>query len=103
MVTNPVLLGLDEKRAKLFDQHRAGYIYNGMIAANYFLSYLPFGSTWNRELQRSESLLPSRLQGRPLNLRIYKDSESLRQAQIEGLTSYKRILDEKGDGEVGEQ
>lgn len=91
--TNPIILGLDDKGQRLFAQHQSQYIFDGMIAANYFLSYLPFGADWNRELQRSETYLPSRLRGRPLLMRIYKDSEALRRSQVAGLRGYKTYLD----------
>ena len=93
--TNPVVIGLDDQRKKYFDRHREDYIYKGMIAANYFLPHLPFGTQWLRELQRAERLLPSTHQGRPQNIRVYKDSEALRLAQISGLASYKRYLEAK--------
>lgn len=96
--TNPVIIGLDTDRKRLFERHREDYIYHGMIAANYFLSYLPFGSQWMRELQRSEGFLPLGLRGQQQTVRIYKDSESLRHSQISGLSSYKRYLEaKKGD------
>jgi hypothetical protein len=94
---NPALLGFDPEQLRLFKRHREGYIFDGMIAANVFLSYLPFGAEWNRELQRSEQYLPPRLQGRVLSVRIYKDSQALRRAQLEALLSYQNYLRAKYD------
>jgi hypothetical protein len=88
----PALLGLDTEQLRLFNRHREGYIFDGMIAANVFLSYLPFGAEWNRELQRSEQYLPAKLRGRILSVRIYRDSAALRRAQIEALLSYQSYL-----------
>jgi hypothetical protein len=93
----PALLGFDPEQLRLFNRHREGYIFDGMIAANVFLSYLPFGAEWNRELQRSEQYLPGRLQGRVLSVRIYRDGEALRRAQLEALLSYRSYLRLKHD------
>jgi hypothetical protein len=93
----PALLGFDTEQLRLFNRHREGYIFDGMIAANVFLSYLPFGAEWNRELQRSEQYLPRRLQGRVLSVRIYRDGEALRRAQVEALISYQGYLRLKRD------
>jgi predicted nucleotidyltransferase len=97
----PALLGLDSEQLRLFNQHRGGYIFDGMIAANVFLSYLPFGSDWNRELQRSEQYLPAKLRGRVLSVRIYRDSEALRRAQLEALLSYQTYL--RGSRDTAEE
>lgn len=94
---NPALFGFDPEQLRLFRRHREGYIFDGMIAANVFLSYLPFGAEWNRELQRSEQYLPGALQGRVLSIRIYRDSEALRKAQLEALLSYQSYLRAKHD------
>ena len=102
----PALLGLDPEQLRLFNRHREGYIFDGMIAANVFLSYLPFGAEWNRELQRSEQYLPNRLQGRVLSVRIYRDSEALRRSQLQALLSYQSYLRAKRDArplEEGDQ
>ncbi|MGI5503160.1 hypothetical protein [Lentzea sp. CA-135723] len=90
--TNPTLLGLNEEGLDLFDQHKKHYIFDGVIATNYFLSYLPFGSDWAKHLQISEAYLPRVLKGRQLNTRIYKDSEALRKDQERGLILYRRSL-----------
>jgi hypothetical protein len=100
---DPVLLGFQEVQRRLFDRHREGYVFDGMIAANSFLSYLPFGSDWNRELQRSERYLPPILQGRVLSVRIYRDSEALRRAQLKSLISYQTYLRSKRENSSGEE
>jgi hypothetical protein len=94
---SPALLGFDTEQLRLFKQHRQAYIFDGMIAANVFLSYLPFGSEWNRELQRSEQYLPPRLQGRVLSVRIYRDGDALRKMQLKALLSYQTYLRVKHD------
>jgi hypothetical protein len=99
---DPVLLGFQVEQRKLFDRHREAYVFDGMIAANSFLSYLPFGSAWNRELQKSERYLPTLLQGRVLSVRIYRDSEALRRAQLKSLISYQTYLRARRDNSSGE-
>lgn len=100
---DPALLGLDTEQHRLFNRHREGYIFDGMIAANVFLSYFPFGWEWNRELQRSQQYLPPGLQGRVLSVRIYKDSQALRRAQLEALLSYQSYLRVKYDAATEEK
>jgi hypothetical protein len=89
---DPVVLGLTDEPRRLFERHKQAYIFDGMIAANYFLSYLPFGSEWNRELQRAGQYLPPLLRGRMLSVRIYRDSDALRHAQMVSLAAYQRYL-----------
>ncbi|NJP35718.1 hypothetical protein [Micromonospora thermarum] len=89
---NVNLLNLDDEGLRLFEQHRKQYIFNGMIAANYFLNYLPFGTSWVQELQRCEKYLPSVLRGRKMSVRIYKDNEALREAQMAALNGYRTYL-----------
>jgi hypothetical protein len=102
---NPAILGFDSEQLRLFKRHREGYVFDGMIAANVFLSFLPFGSEWNRELQRSEQYLPLVLRGRVQSVRIYRDNAALRNAQREGLLSYQRYLRAKqeSDGSTSEE
>lgn len=52
------MLGLQGDDKNLFEQHRKHSVFDGVVAANGFLSYLPFGSAWNKKLQRSEEFLP---------------------------------------------
>ena len=94
---DPIILGFNDDQRRLLDRHRADYVFNGMIAANVFLSFMPFGSAWNRELQRSERYLPQLLQGRMLSTRIYRDSEALRRAQLRSLITYQTYLRSKAE------
>ena len=87
-----LLTGLDEYGRRLFEKHRSHYIYDGVIAADYFLSYLPFGNEWLAALQRSEEYLPKTLAGRRLRVRIYKDASALREAQVAALSTYRKYL-----------
>lgn len=94
--TNPNLItGLDDRGRDLFLQHGKKYIYQGMVATDYFLSYLPFGTSWLEALQRSERHLPDQLRGRIMRLRIYRESAALRAAQTEAVRIYKLTVDNK--------
>ncbi|WP_108249945.1 hypothetical protein [Planctomonas deserti] len=91
--TNPnFLTGLDGKMRERFDAHRAHYVFEGVIATDYFLSYLPFGDEWQSAMQRTQTLLPSGLQGRLMKVRIYRDYAALRQTQIAAMSAYKIYL-----------
>jgi hypothetical protein len=98
---DPLLIPFDDEGKRLFVRHREQYIFDGMIAANYFLQYLPFGNAWMRELQRSTPHLPLSLQGRKMNVRIYMDNEALRHAQANSLQTYRNYLNNKGQSNEG--
>lgn len=98
-MTDPLTLtGLDKKGIDRFQQHRKHYVYEGIIAADYFLSFLPFGSEWLKAMQRSQELLPQNLQGRLMKVRVYKDYSALRNHQAEAIRIYKRVLSAKREG-----
>jgi hypothetical protein len=87
---DPVLLGLDPHSTKMFRAHQEHYIYEGVIAAEEFLSFLPFREDWNKELARSASDLPAVLQGRRMTVRIYRNSDALMAAQIEAMRIFRK-------------
>ncbi len=89
-----LLTGLDNEGRSLFEKHRSHYIFDGVVAANYFLSYLPFGNHWLRELQRSQEYLPVGLQGRFIRTRIYRDNSALQAAQAVAHERYRRYKGE---------
>ncbi|NMO57520.1 hypothetical protein HH310_40930 [Actinoplanes sp. TBRC 11911] len=93
--TDPLLLHLDGDTRRTFDQHKKQYIFEGMVAANVFLGYLPFGQDWLRTLQRCERYLPPLLRGRVQTVRIYKDNQALREAQARSLQAYRNYLANK--------
>lgn len=94
--TNPALIsGMTEEALKKFRAHEAHYIYEGVIAAEDLLGFLPFAAQWNDALQRNEKLLPMRARGRRMFVRIYKDARSLRDAQEKSILNYRRSLSGK--------
>lgn len=101
-LTNPnFLTGLDRDGKKLFDAHRTHHVFEGVIAADYFLSYLPFGRDWSLAMQRTQQLLPQELRGRLMKVRIYKDFFALRERQAEAMTTYQRYLANKLENKAG--
>ena len=90
--TNAVILNLDTQQQASFAAHRDHLIFEGIVAADEFLGFLPFGPQWQREMQRTAELLPQQLRGRPTSIRIYRDSRSLRDAQGRVLRSYREHL-----------
>lgn len=100
-LTDPLTLtGLDQTGKDRFEQHRKHYVYEGIIAADYFLSFLPFGGEWLKAMQRSQDLLPAALKGRLMKVRIYKDYSALRDHQAEAIRIYKLALSAKREGKA---
>lgn len=58
-------------------------VYWGMIATDRLLPYLPFGPAWVRALESMSRIDPTA--DRRLNLRLYRDIESLRSYQLRSL------------------
>lgn len=83
-------LTLPAEVKKAIKQHRRNYVFTGTIAANWFLSVLPFGKTWQNALDDMSNVEPS--MGRDMRLRIYKDFDSLRYYQADNIKSLRDIL-----------
>lgn len=62
--------------ADLLKWHRRSLVFDGTIATDKLLSYLPFGSDWASVLGRAGTLAPT--QDRDVKARIYRDFDSLR-------------------------
>lgn len=87
---NPLFGGASRARTKAFNQHRAGYIFDGSIATDQVLSLLPFGVEWQRALDYMGRIDPT--SGRDVKLRIYRDFESLRGYQMGSVNSLRALL-----------
>ncbi|AEV33437.1 hypothetical protein [Owenweeksia hongkongensis] len=70
------------QKASLRD-HREKYIYWGTIATDKILELLPFGKEWSLALMEQSKKSPAN--NRTINIRLYKDYESLRAYQINNL------------------
>lgn len=73
-------------------EHVNRLIYWGTIATDKIISILPFGSVWVRALDEMAKVTPT--EGREINVRIYKDFESLRAYHINNLKNLKDDLTE---------
>lgn len=99
--TNPnFITGLDGEMRKRFKAHAEHYIFEGVVAADYFLSYLEFGREWSAAMQRTQHLLPSNLQGKLMKVRIYRDFSALRETQAAAMAAYQRVLANKLENKV---
>ncbi|MFI1576547.1 hypothetical protein ACH4VQ_37865 [Streptomyces anulatus] len=64
----------------MFKWHRKNLVFEGTIATDRLLGYLPFGPTWRSGLGKAAQREPT--VGREIKARIYRDFESLREYQI---------------------
>jgi hypothetical protein len=72
------------------DDHVNRLIYWGTIATDQILELLPFGKDWSLELIEMSKLDP--INKKTINIRLYKDFESLRAYQVNNLKSLKTEL-----------
>jgi hypothetical protein len=79
----------DEERDAVL-QHQKRYVYWGCIASDRIIRILPFVTTWTTALSEMAATAPT--EGRVINFRIYKDYESLRSYQLNGLQSLQAAL-----------
>lgn len=63
--------------AKLLEWHRKSLVFDGTIATDRLLPYLPFAAQWQAALGRAATAKPT--QDRDVKARIYRDFESLRE------------------------
>lgn len=78
-----------EQKASVQD-HVNRLIYWGTIATDKILEILPFGAHWFKELQSMAISPPT--EGREINIRIYKDFESLKAYHVNNLTGLRQKL-----------
>ncbi len=81
---------------EIIKAHASNYIYWGTVATDKILPILPFGEKWVLALNDMACVPPT--ESRDINLRIYKDFESLRSYQIRNLY---RLRDELVQNEKG--
>jgi hypothetical protein len=72
------------------DDHKTRLIYWGTIATDKILGLLPFGETWLSSLGRMAQQSPTL--GRSIKARVYRDFDSLRSYQIEGIRKLRENL-----------
>lgn len=79
----------------MFKWHRKNLVFEGTIATDKLLGYLPFGAKWKRALGRARRRPPT--VDREIKARIYRDVESLREYQVR---SVKALLAEIAPGDT---
>lgn len=67
------LLNMSAKKG--IRQHRNYYIFDGTIATDFFLPYLPFGEQWTKVIKDLEDI--PLFKGREIHFRLYQDHKSL--------------------------
>ena len=77
------IYSLTQTQRNSVEDHVKRLIYWGAIAADRILPVLPFGKEWTIALSQMAQLNPS--EGRVINIRIYKDFESLRAYHVNNL------------------
>lgn len=78
---------LTPKQKAAIEDHVTRLIYWGTIATDKILEILPFGREWEFILLEMSKFEP--INNRVINIRIYKDFESLRQYQVNNLKKIK--------------
>lgn len=66
---------LNTSAKKGIRQHRNYYIFDGTIATDFFLPYLPFGEQWTKVIKDLEYI--PLFKGREIHFRLYQDHKSL--------------------------
>lgn len=94
------LYHLDPTQKASVQDHVSRLIYWGTIATDRILTIFPFGKSWIEALSDMARIQPT--EGRCVNIRLYKDFESLRAYQFDNLNKLRqRILSPIG-GEKNE-
>jgi hypothetical protein len=65
------------------NSHRSGHVFDGVIATDQIVQFLPFGKTWVPILERASNDAPAN--GRPVKVRLYRDLFALRSYQRRGV------------------
>jgi len=82
--------GLTAKQKASLDDHVNRLIYWGTIATDKLLVILPFGKEWSLHLAELSNSNP--INGRTINIRLYKDYDSLRAYHVQNLDKMKTQL-----------
>jgi hypothetical protein len=73
---------LGKQAYRSFEEHKTRLIYDGTIATDKILEYLPFGKEWIRALSDMAGEDPT--EGRDIKARVYRDFDSLRGYHVRG-------------------
>lgn len=83
----PKMHGMSPKVKQSITDHVERYIYWGTIATDKLLHLFSFGKQWTEALEAISKIHPTN--GRQVNVRIYKDLDSLRAYQVNNLVRLK--------------
>lgn len=92
---NPAWLSQPKKTREAIKRHRQFYVFDGTIAADMVLSFLPFGQSWQKALDKMGTVPPT--QGYEIKLRIYRDYEALRSYHARNVVRARSMLLEDKD------
>lgn len=81
---------LTPKQKRSFEDHRTRLIYWGTIATDKLLPIFSFGKRWVIALEEMSKILPT--EDKEINIRIYKNFESLREYYKDGFKKLQRSL-----------
>jgi len=93
--TKPSWLSLPKSTRNAFSAHRRNYVFEGAIATDLILPFLPFGKRWQAGLDEMAKVEPTK--GREVKLRIYRDFDALRAYQIQGVIKAKTSILDSGE------
>lgn len=86
--------GMSVEGQNAVNAHRTNYVFNGTIATDFILEYLPFAAQWLPAFAHMAGIPPT--DGRDIRARIYRDFDSLREYQLRSVVAARAHLD-KGD------
>jgi hypothetical protein len=78
------------EQADFLKMHRGHLVFDGAIATDMWLPFLPFGPQWASALGRAGTLNPTK--DREVKARLYRDFESLREYQRSNVDKQKAAL-----------
>ena len=81
---------LTQKQKNVIEDHRKRLIYWGTVATDKILTILPFGKTWHACLDDASHEHPAN--NRDINVRLYRDFESLRSYHVMNLENTRQKL-----------
>lgn len=87
---------LSPKQKISLEDHVNRLIYWGIIATDRILSLFPYGNEWFKILEKLSKEAPA--VGKNINIRVFKDSESLKAYQINSLNGLKNKLLKSKEG-----
>lgn len=78
---------MSQKVKQSIEDHVKKYIYWGTIATDKLLHLFPYGRLWTETLEKFSKIEPAK--GKKINVRVYKDLDSLRAYQVNNLENLK--------------